>query len=192
MKIIGLTGGIGSGKTTVLNFFKEFSIPVYISDIEAKKIMHDSIEVVSKITALFGSDAYINGVLNRSYIASLVFNDKEKLKLLNGIVHPAVQKDFLEFVKSQNAPYLIYESALLFENKSEDQFDKVVLVTAPISMRIQRVQKRDNASVSDIEARMNNQLSDEIKIERAHYVVSNIDLVKTKQEVHRLHELFSK
>ena len=192
MKIIGLTGGIGSGKTTVLNYFKQFDIPVYVADIEAKRIMHETSEVVSKVKTLFGRDAYLNGKLNRRYIANIVFNDKTMLTLLNAIVHPAVYNDFLMFKANQKAPYLIYESALLFENHSEAKFDKVILVIAPMSLRIERIQKRDQSSVADIEARIKNQMSDQEKKEKSDYVILNMELIETKEEVKRLHQTFSK
>ncbi|MEI6865018.1 dephospho-CoA kinase [Flavicella sp.] len=190
MKIIGLTGGIGSGKSTVLSFFKEFDIPVYISDIEAKKIMNVSEEVINKIIFLFGKEAYVGGVLDRKYIAEIVFADIVKLKELNAIVHPVVHKDFIQFVKKQNTPYLIYESALLFENKTERQFDKVILVTAPLELRIQRLLKRDQSSLSDIKARIKNQLTDKDKIKKADFVLVNTEMSATKEEVHRLHKIF--
>lgn len=192
MKIIGLTGGIGSGKTTVLNFFKEFDIPVYVSDLEAKKIMHANKEIISKVIELFGEEAYIDGKLNRAYIGNTVFHDKEKLKGLNQIVHPAVHRDFLNFVEKQDAPYIIYESALLFENKSEKQFDEIILVISPKEERIKRVQKRDNLSREDIESRISNQLTDTEKIDKANYIISNINLDQTKKEVQLLHETFVK
>lgn len=190
MKIIGLTGGIGSGKSTVLNFFKEYDIPVYISDVEAKKIMHTSQEVINKIRILFGKEAYIKGVLNRKYIAKIVFRDKAILKELNAIVHPAVSKGFKEFIKKQKAPYLIYESALLFENKSETKFDKVILVTAPLELRIERILKRDQSNLADIKARIKNQLTDKDKIKKSDFILSNIELNATKKEVERLHKIF--
>jgi dephospho-CoA kinase len=190
MKIIGLTGGIGSGKSTVLNFFKEFEVPVYVSDIEAKKIMHTSEDVIFQVTKLFGKEAYIAGKLNRKLIADIVFADKEKLKTLNEIVHPAVHKDFQEFVKRQKTTYVVYESALLFENKSEIQFDTIVLIVAPLRSRIERVQKRDQATIPEIAARIKNQLPDEYKIDKSDYVLLNTDLSRTKKEVQRLHNLF--
>jgi len=190
MKIIGLTGGIGSGKSTVLEFFKEFDIPVYISDIEAKKIMHSSKDVIFKVTELFGDKAYVKGFLNSKFIAEIVFSDKQKLKALNAIVHPAVYKDFLEFVKLQVSNYVIYESALLFENNSESHFDKTILVVAPLKLRIKRLQKRDESTIPEIEARINNQLPDEDKIKKADFVVKNTDLYFTKCEIQRLHNLF--
>ena len=191
MKIIGLTGGIGSGKTTVLNLFQQQGVPVYIADIEAKKIMHSSPKVKNAITELFGEEAYVDAKLNREYIAEIVFNQKEKLLALNEIVHPAVHEDFQEFVSKQQSEYVIYESALLYENKTEGSFDKVILVTAPIATRIERVQKRDGISKVQIEARINNQLPDDVKKNKADYVLYNLELEKTEQAVLELHKIFS-
>ena len=191
MKIIGLTGGIGSGKTTVLNLFQQQGVPVYIADIEAKKIMHSSPKVKNAITELFGEEAYVDAKLNREYIAEIVFNQKEKLLALNALVHPAVHEDFQEFVSKQQSEYVIYESALLYENKTEGSFDKVILVTAPIATRIERVQKRDGISKVQIEARINNQLPDDVKKNKADYVLYNLELEKTEQAVLELHKIFS-
>ena len=190
MKIIGLTGGIGSGKTTVLNFFKEFGIPVYVADIEAKKILNSSSEVIEKVKKLFGEKAYNDQGLNSKFIAEIVFADTAKLKALNKIVHPAVHSDFQEFVKNQNAAYIVYESALLFENKSENQFDKIILVVTPLAERIKRVQKRDQMTVVEIEARIKNQMTDAIKVKKADYILLNADLTELKIDVLALHQLF--
>tara|TARA_B100000809_G_scaffold263627_1_gene317336 strand:+ start:20315 stop:20899 length:585 start_codon:yes stop_codon:yes gene_type:complete len=192
MIIVGLTGGIGSGKSTVLELFKKQKTPVYISDVEAKKIMHSSKEVVEKVIGLFGAEAYVKGELNRGFIADIVFNNKEKLQILNGIVHPAVHKDFQNFISEQDAPYLVYESAVLFENKNEKICDVIVLVTAPIALRIERVMERDNTTVDQVEARIKNQLSDDEKILKSDYVISNIELETTTQEVLRIHQLLLK
>mgnify|MGYP000203400304 CR=1 FL=1 len=189
MKIVGLTGGIGSGKSTVLNFFKKQGVPIYIADIEAKKIMHNSIEVVSSVSKLFGDQAYVNGELNRAYIANIVFNDKGKLKQLNEIVHPAVHKHFQEFTNQQNAKYIVYESAVLFENANESICDIIVLITAPEKVRIERVQKRDASTVAEIKARIKNQLSDKEKISKSDYIIENIELKETEQEVMKIHQL---
>lgn len=189
MKIVGLTGGIGSGKSTVLEMFKEQGIPVYIADIEAKKIMHTSKDVISKVTELFGKESYNDGVLNRNFIAEIVFNNKEKLAALNGIVHPAVHQHFQSFCTKQKAAYLVYESAVLFENNSENICDVIVLVVAPEKVRIQRVLARENISRAQVEARINNQLSDAEKIKKADFVISNMELENTKKEVLRIHKL---
>lgn len=190
MKVIGLTGGIGSGKSTVAEFFKELNVPIYVSDIEAKKIMHKNPSVVASVKKLFGEEAYLEGQLNRKYIAGIVFQDKSKLSALNAIVHPAVHNDFQEFCLHQKAEYVVYESALLFENKSESQFDAVVLVVAPLELKIERIQKRDGATREEIEDRIQNQLSDEIKMTKTDIILHNIDIEKMKAEVQKLHNTF--
>jgi len=192
MKIVGLTGGIGSGKSTVLEMFRKQDVPVYIADVEAKKIMHTSKEVIAEIINLFGSASYVDGRVNSAFLAGIVFNDPEKLRLLNGIVHPAVHNHFQEFAAKQDAPYLVYESAVLFENKNEKMFDVIVLVVAPEALRIERVLLRDDTSVAEVEARINNQLSDSDKSKLSDFVISNIDIETTRQEVLRIHELLLK
>lgn len=192
MKKIGLTGGIGSGKTTVLNLFQELGAAVYIADKEAKRIMHEDLEVIQAVKKLFGEEAYTNGGLNRAYIASVVFENKTKLEALNSIVHPAVQKDFLRFCKGQKADYVIYESALLLDHGRDTFWDKVVLVTAPKELRIQRVVDRDQLTVAQIEARIKNQIPDSLKRKWADYIIENKELETTKSEVAALHQLFTK
>ena len=123
MMIVGLTGGIGSGKSTVAKMFMELGVPVYDSDAEAKKLMATSPEVKSKIIELLGNEAYSNDVLNRSYIANKVFKDPILLEKLNGIVHPAVREHFLKWVKRKETPYVIQETALIFENDAHDKYD---------------------------------------------------------------------
>jgi dephospho-CoA kinase len=192
MKIIGLTGGIGSGKSRVLELFKKLGVPVYISDVEAKKIMHTSKDVIEKVIDLFGNNAYVDSFLNSVFIADIVFNNKEKLKLLNAIVHPAVHKDFQDFVSKQNAPYLVYESAVLFENKNEKICTLIVLVIAPEAVRIERVLKRETTTIAQVKSRINNQLSDDEKISKSDFVISNIEFEETKNEVLRIHQLLLK
>lgn len=187
MKIIGLTGGIGSGKTTVAKMFGELGVPIYNSDLEAKKLMHSSKVVKKKLIGLFGDSAYINGELNRSMIAKAVFNDGVLLKKLNKIVHPAVRKHFEKWSKKQDYPYVVQETALLFENKAQDFYDKIVLVIAPKEVRINRLLARDNSTREDILARMKNQLKDDETISLADYVIENIDLIKTRESVAQVH-----
>ncbi|SDS84563.1 dephospho-CoA kinase [Gillisia sp. Hel1_33_143] len=190
MKIVGLTGGIGSGKTTVANFFKDLGVPVYIADDAGKRLMATSEDVKKAVIHLFGKDAYIEGSLNRKLIAAEVFNDAEKLEQLNQIVHPAVAKDFSEWLSLQKFPYVIYEAAILFEAGGYKKCDLVLLVTAPKKSRLERVQKRDQSSLSEIEARMQHQWSDEQKQELANYEILNIDLDNTESQVKNLHEIF--
>ena len=188
MKVLGLTGGIGSGKTTVAGFFKDLGIPVYIADDEAKRLMETSAEVRQQIIALFGSQAYLENIPDRKYIASQVFKDSEKLEELNGIIHPAVALDFEAWKQRQQAPYVVYEAAILFEKGGHKKCDFTLLVTAPFSEKIKRLQKRDQSSLEEIEARMNNQWSDEKKAALASFIIENTDLQKTQKLVEQLHE----
>jgi len=186
--IVGLTGGIGSGKTTVAQLFVDLGVPVYDSDIEAKKLMNSSKKLRKEIKSLFGKEAYKKKKLNRSFIAEKVFEDKKLLKKLNSIVHPAVRKHFKSWVKEQNAPYVIQESAIIFEQMNQDYYDKIILVTAPHELRIARVLKRDeNQDRSKIEKRMANQLPDSEKIDRSDYVIDNLNLDNTKVKVLEVH-----
>jgi dephospho-CoA kinase len=189
MKVIGLTGGMGSGKTTVANFFKELGIPVYIADDEAKTLMNTSAEVKSKIIGLLGEKAYPDGILDRKYVAAQVFNSAEKLEKLNSIVHPAVATDFENWKNSQNSPYVIYEAAILFEKGGHKKCDAVILVTAPYEERIKRLKSRDKSSEEDIEARMKHQWSDSKKRNLANFEIKNLNLHNTRDQVRKLHEI---
>lgn len=186
--IVGLTGGIGSGKSTVANVFKELGIPVYDSDLEAKNLMVTNTLLIEKIKSLFGEEAYVNGNLNRDYIASKVFLDKKLLNKLNTIVHPAVRKHFFEWTEEQEAPYVIQEAAIIFENKMQSNYDAIVLVVAPIKTRVQRVVSRDGSSEEEVLVRINNQLPDEDKIPESDFVIENIDLESTKKRVVDIHD----
>ena len=187
--IVGLTGGMGSGKSTVAAFFRELGVPVYDSDEEAKLLMVDSEDVRKDIIQLFGPGAYHGEKLNKAFISKIVFNEKEKLKQLNAVVHPAVRKHFSDWVQSRDFPYVIQETALIFENKAQKNYDTVILVTAPEQVRIQRVMDRDAMSEAQIKARLGNQLSDETKIPLADHIIENIDLKQTKKDVGKLHKI---
>ena len=187
MMIVGLTGGIGSGKSTVAKMFAELGIPVYDSDMEAKELMVASNEVKTAITQLLGEEAYDNYGLNRPYIANKVFKDPELLEKLNAIVHPAVRKHFLDWVERQESPYVIQETALIFENDAQDKYDYTILVTAPVETRIQRVIERDNVEGQAVVDRMKNQLDDEQKVDLANFSLKNLELDKTRRKVKELH-----
>jgi len=188
MKIVGLTGGIGSGKTTVAGFFKELNIPVYIADDAGKRLMNTSSEIRQEIIDLFGEQAYKEDLPDRKFIASKVFNDKDLLSKLNKIIHPAVAADFQKWVKKQHSAYVIYEAAILFETGGYKKCDFSILVTAPKEMRIQRLQKRDDSSEKEIEERMNNQWSDKKKSSMANFLINNEELTQTKQQVEHIHD----
>ena len=172
--LIGLTGGMGSGKTYVARKFEALNIPVYYADKEAKRLMYRHKALKLKIKSLLGNNAYhSNGRLNRPYVASRIFTDKSLLKKINSIVHPAVYEDFVAWSEKQKSRYVVEESALIFESKIQNRFDKVILVTADKEVKIQRLLKRDKTSKEQILKRMKNQLSDKKKIPLADYIIEN-------------------
>lgn len=183
-KIIGLTGGIGSGKTSVANYIQSKGIPVYISDLEAKKVM-ELPEVITEIESNFGESVVTeNRTLDREKLASIVFNDQDKLKLLNSIVHPAVKRNFERWVvKHKNYSYLVKEAAVLFESGSYKDCAAVITVCAPVETRIERVIQRDNTTREKVQQRINNQLTDGQRIEKSQYVINNEDFEQTKIQV---------
>ncbi len=190
MKIIGLTGGIGSGKTTVANMFAKLGVPIYIADIEAKKLM-DSLKTIQEgLTELLGDRAYRNGQLNRKFVAEKIFNDKQLRESVNSIIHPEVAKHFKNWTLKQNVPYVIKEAAILFESGSYAECDYTILVTAPKEIRIQRIKQRDKFSESEILARMESQWTDEKKRELADYIIENTDINTTQKRVEELHKIF--
>lgn len=183
MKIIGLTGGIGSGKTTVANWFLEKGIPVYNSDEEAKKLINEDPEIVELLTELFGDGTYDNGSYNSKFVASKVFNDKELLIKLNHIVHPAVFSHFKNWVKNQSAIFVVKEAAILFESGSYKDCDKVISVVADEEIRIRRVRNRDKLNRDQIRQRMKNQWTDSQRIALSDFVMTNnADLNQLKEE----------
>jgi dephospho-CoA kinase len=187
MLIVGLTGGIGSGKTTVGKLFAELGVPVYNSDREARRLMEESGKVREAIKALLGEQAYRENSPDKAYIAGKVFGNTDLLDRLNAIVHPAVRADFKNWAGQQQNPYLIQEAAILFENGSYHEFDKIVLVHAPREERIRRIGERDGSSREEIEARMAHQWEDDRKIALADYVIENLDLENTRFEVEKIH-----
>ena len=187
-KLVGLTGGIGSGKTTVAKYFEELGVPVYIADSEAKALMNRSKVIRRKLIALFGNEAYLENTLNRLFIAQQIFNDKKLLNAMNAIVHPKVASHFKRWVNKQDSPYVISEAAILFENGSYKKYDFIITVTAPENIRLQRVIKRDNSNKQKVEAIMVNQWSDQEKIKRSDFVIENIDLEQTKIQVRKIHK----
>ena len=188
MKVIGLTGGIGSGKSTVAAMFNELGISVYNADQQAKMLVDNSEEIRTDIIDLFGQEAYGEHGLNRVYLADIVFDNREKLEQLNSIIHPAVEVNFREWIKRQSGPYVIQENPLIYENKKQNAFDQIILVTAPEPLRIQRVIKRDAFTKEQVKARIANQLSEKYKVKKADYVIHNINIEDTKKNVNYIHE----
>lgn len=173
-KIIGLTGGIGSGKTTVARFIEEMGYPVYNSDTRAKDLVNESDDLKAAIIRLLGSQAYDeNGLYDRKYVGSIVFSNDELLKQLNAIIHPAVNKDFHDWIKRQSREIIFKETALLFELKLNLQCDKSLLVTADESIRIKRVMDRDSKTYREVEKVIDNQMPERKKIRLADYVIEN-------------------
>ncbi|AIZ43214.1 dephospho-CoA kinase [Cellulophaga baltica 18] len=188
MMIVGLTGGIGSGKTTVAKMFHALGVPVYNSDIEAKKLMVTSEVLKVKIKELLGTESYIDHKLNRTYIADKIFTDPDLLAQLNAIVHPAVRQHFMSWVAQQKAAYIIQETAIIFENDTQNKFDKIILVTAPEKIRIERVTSRDAISTDKVKERIENQWPDQKKAALSDYVINNLELDKTTVLVAEIHK----
>lgn len=173
---VGLTGNIGSGKTTVCKVFEKLGVPVFYADLRARMIM-DREEVTARVAGTFGKEILdAEGKLNRRTLAGIVFNDKEKLALLNGIRHPLVREDFLGWVgENKEEPYIIKEAAILFEAGMASQFDKIIVVAAPLEVRIARVMHRDGVSREEVLGRAANQFDEEELVARADYVIHNDD-----------------
>ena len=182
-KIIGLTGGIGSGKTTIANYFQSFGIPVYIADDEARKIMQSS-EIIAAIKNAFGNAIFENDILNREKLAEIVFSNPEKLEVLNTIVHPAVKKHFDQWLlEHETAPYIIYEAAILFESGGYKRCDIIITVTVPVESRVERVVQRDGTTRELVLKRINAQWTDEQRISKSDFVIENTSIEKAKTEV---------
>ncbi|HEX4373611.1 MAG TPA: dephospho-CoA kinase [Puia sp.] len=185
---IGLTGGIGSGKSTVAKIFEVLGIPVYYADDAAKNIMNDDDELKQEIIKHFGAQSYINNKLDRKYISEKVFNNKEDLSLLNSLVHPATIRDAENWMKDQTAPYAIKEAALIFESGAEKFLDYVIGVSSPENLRIERTMKRDNISEEEVKDRIKNQMSEEKKISLCNFVVTNDEQQPLLPQVIALHK----
>ncbi|MCA0931484.1 dephospho-CoA kinase [Lutimonas saemankumensis] len=188
LKKVGLTGGIGSGKSTVAKMFEDLDIPVYYADDRAKWLMVNSTELRQAIKNTFGNESYTDQKLNRAYLATKVFKNRKELDKLNAIVHPAVRRDFKEWIEKQNGPYVIQENPLIFESQNENQFDAVISVVADKEIRIKRVMSRDGHTRSDVINRMKNQTSDEVRRSKSDFVINNTDISDTRSQVFRIHQ----
>jgi dephospho-CoA kinase len=191
---VGITGGIGSGKTTVCKVFETLGIPIYYADDRAKFLMNTDEFLVTEITKLFGEQAYLSkGELNRPHLASIAFSNKKVLQKLNGLVHPVVHQDSEKwFSQQRNVPYVLKEAALHFETGGYKMLDKMITVFAPKEMRIERVMKRDNRTVEEVEARINNQMPDSEKVKLADFVIYNDGSQSLIQQVYRIHKVLKK
>jgi dephospho-CoA kinase len=188
---IGITGGIGTGKTTVCKMFEKLGVPVYYADDRAKWISNNDSEVIAALKKAFGAEIYQNGVLDRTKLSSIVFSDKEKLEILNSIVHPAVFRDAEQWqTEKQEAgfQYTLKEAALLFETGSYKQLDKIIVVSADEEIRIERVMKRDNLSREEVMKRIAKQMPQAEKEKAADFVIENSSLEAMESQVRALHE----
>lgn len=188
---IGLTGGIGSGKSTVAKIFETLGIPVYYADAEAKRLMNSSETLKKVIRQNFGEATYENDQLNRKYLAGIVFNDPEKLELLNALIHPVTINDAEQWMQQQSAPYSIKEAALLFESGAAENLDFIVGVYAPQALRIKRVMKRDGLTTDEIMKRINRQVNEEMKMKLCDFVITNNEQELLIPQVLKLHQHFS-
>lgn len=173
MKKIGITGGIGSGKTYVASVFKSLGIPIFNADIQAKKIMTSSGKLIKLVKEEFGNEIYKDSDLNKEKLASIVFSNSDKLQKLNSLVHPIVKEEFNNWCKKQTSPYVIKEAAILFESNSHIGLDAVICVSAPLDLRIERLLNRDDYSEKEIKKRIENQISQEEKEKLSDYIIVN-------------------
>ena len=185
---VGITGGIGSGKSTVAHIFEILGIPVYYADAAAKKLMNEDEKLKQQVQQLFGDAAYTNGQLNRAFVAAQVFNNPEKLALLNSIVHPATIADAAKWMQQQSAPYAIKEAALIFESGAQENLEKVIGVFASKTIRIKRVMDRDGITREEVLARMNKQINETIKMRLCNYVITNDEQQLLIPQVLAVHE----
>lgn len=188
---IGLTGGIGSGKSTITQLLTTIGVPVYISDIRSKQLTQSDPTIISGLKRLLGDDIYsADGLLNKKKMAQMIFNDKDLLAQVNGLIHPVVHNDFDRWAEEQGeagVPYVVNEAAIMIENGGYKRMDKVIVVTAPLEQRIARTMARDNASREQVISRINNQMSDEEKVKYADFVITTDDKHFIIPEILKIH-----
>jgi dephospho-CoA kinase len=185
---IGLTGGIGSGKTTVARIFEVLGIPVYYADQAARDLMNTDPELKKQIISQFGADAYKDGTLNRPWLASRVFNNSEKLEILNSLVHPVTIRHADAWMAAQTSPYAIKEAALIFEGKLEKYFDYIIGVTSPEPLRLERAVKRDQSTAELVLQRMRQQMDESEKISRCNFIITNDEKQAILPQAIRIHQ----
>ena len=188
MVVVGITGGIGSGKTTISNYLKSFGIPLYVADKEAKALMNRSKVIKQKLIQLFGDEAYVDGKLNRPFLAKMIFKDKSLLNQMNAIVHPKVASHFKRWLKKQDAPYILKEAAIIFENNLQSNYDYIITVVADENLRIERILDREDTTREKVKAVINNQWSDSHKKKLSDFVISNNDLDQAKKQALQIHK----
>ncbi|MFM9911715.1 MAG: dephospho-CoA kinase [Chitinophagaceae bacterium] len=185
---VGITGGIGSGKSTVSGIFESLGVPVYDADSAAKRLMNEDPRLKEQLIKEFGEKTYENGKLNRSHLSSIVFNNKEKLTLLNSLVHPITLQDAQQWMAHQKTPYSIKEAALIFESGSQVALDYVIGVSAPVNLRIQRVMERDHISRAEVTARISKQMQEQVKMSLCNFIVINDGIQMLIPQVLTLHD----
>lgn len=173
MIIVGLTGGIGAGKSFVANKFNEKGIPIYNSDIRAKELMQTNSKIKTELISKFGTNVYVNNSLNRKLLADSIFTDKSLIAWINNLVHPIVKLDFDEWVKNQKALIVFKEAAILIESGAYKQCDKIIVVTAPKEIKVKRIMLRDNLTLKQINDRITNQISDIERLKYADFTIIN-------------------
>jgi len=189
---VGLTGGIGSGKSTVAAIFETLGIPIYYADKEAKRLMSEHANLIQSIKELLGEESYSNGNLNREYIASVVFNEPKKLEQLNQLIHPLTISDSHNWMLQQSTPYAIKEAALIFESHSESHLDVIIGVNSPESLRIKRVLERDGIDEAAVRQRMSRQMSEDEKIKKCNFVITNDEPFLLTKQVLLIHKTLIK
>lgn len=185
---IGLTGGIGSGKSTIARMFEVLGVPVYYADKASKKLYNTDKELMAALKQHFGEDIYIDGEINKTRLAEIVFNDEKKLALLNSLVHPPTIRDAEKWMSKQNSPYVVKEAALLFESGSVASLDYVIGVKAPVALRIKRVMDRDGVSRDEVMRRINRQIDEEIKMKLCDFIIQNNEQQLVIPQVLALHQ----
>ena len=188
MKIVGITGGIGSGKSTIAKIFESYEIPVYYADFEAKALMNRSKIIKRKLISLLGDSAYEKGKINRKHIASKIFDNNDLLKKVNEIVHPKVKQHFKRWIKTKDSPFVLKESAIIFENNLQENYDVIILVIADEENRIERVMKRDQISKQKVLSIIKNQLPDKYKIPLANYIINNNSLSEAESQIEEVYK----
>ena len=187
---IGLTGVIGSGKTTAVNYFKSLGVPVFIADEFAKKLMNNDTDLKSNIIDLLGENAYLGLELNKEFISDRIFNNKDLLISINNLVHPKVNKAYNNWLKEQNFAYSIYEAALIFENKSESHFDKIICIKTPLDIIHYRLKSRPNYSKNKINLILKNQISQDVKCSKSDFCIDNTSIDELREQINRIHISF--
>ena len=184
---VAITGGIGTGKTTISNMFSDKGVPVFNSDEIAKEIMNTNSLLKNEIVTAFGDKVYDKNRLNKEYLSDAIFNNETLLKKINAIVHPYVADEFNSWIEEQDSKYIIYESAIIFENQAEDFFDKIICVTASEEEVISRIMKRNDFSVDKIKSIINKQLPNDAKVQKSDYVIESMNISKLSDKVLEIH-----